>query len=289
MNGVDSEGKSALVWAVQRNELALVSLFIGKGADLNLLDSKLRDCLEYAMQARNVRLVKLLLKNGASTAAGKKRTHFLMELVCETGDEELLEVLVERGASLLDKDSQGRNIMMRAYLADRLGLVRRLLESYSFKNHINYLDLRGNSMLNLAISREDSITVKSLLEHCPNLLLDQRNAAGQTPLLQACELEAVAIVLLLVPRMNSTLLNMSDKVALVDPVQEHRVALGGQTVREYGGSGGSPGRPGHRHDLQGRLGPHAVRTGALGRREAPDLPAHARTPRQRHRGADHAG
>ena len=224
-NLVDKAGRSALIWAVERNELPLLRLLIAHDADVNIQDTEKRDALEFALELRHTAFVKLLLKKGASTANGRKRAHRLLVLVCETGDEELLETLVERGVTLLDKDELGRNIVMRAYLAGNHRLAKKLVESYSFKNHINFADKRGDSLLMMAVRAEDPDMVRFLLEACDNLLLDQRNAQGQTPLLMACELNLEQIAMLLIPRMNSTLLNMSDDVRSFDQQHKHTALL----------------------------------------------------------------
>jgi ankyrin repeat protein len=227
-NATDKNQANSLVYAIERNDEGILKLLLSKGTEVNNMDINKIDPLHHAIRLEHLPFIKLLLRGGASTTTSKKRGVQLIMMACDFGDPDLFDLLIEKGISWNTIDENGRNVVMRSYLAKNISLTQRLLIHYNLKSYVNFKDKHGNSLLMLAIKQEDLNFIEYLLQTCENLQIDQRNDEGKTPLLLACELNLGSIARALASRMNSTQINMADSqknTALIWAVKHHNLII----------------------------------------------------------------
>lgn len=66
---LDSEGRTALMWAASRGDCAVVEFLISKGADVNRADAKQWSTLHWAVTSKSAAVVRLVLRSGATVDA----------------------------------------------------------------------------------------------------------------------------------------------------------------------------------------------------------------------------
>ena len=71
INAVDSDGKTALMWACQSGHFEIAITLISSGADINAKDKNGKTAINYSAESGNVELMKLLLAQGADTGVKK--------------------------------------------------------------------------------------------------------------------------------------------------------------------------------------------------------------------------
>ena len=69
INAVDSDGKTALMWACQKGHFEVAITLISSGTDINAKDKNGKTAINYSAESGNVELMKLLLAQGADTGA----------------------------------------------------------------------------------------------------------------------------------------------------------------------------------------------------------------------------
>ncbi len=67
VNDVNKDGWSALMFAIENNNLGIVDVLIEEGADVNIEDKNGLTPIVLARRVRNEKIVSLLLKAGATT------------------------------------------------------------------------------------------------------------------------------------------------------------------------------------------------------------------------------
>lgn len=99
VNGLDSQGYSALIYAVMLQEVNLVSILIKKGANVNV-KSRLKEVFPLLVAARknNLNLVKLLVSNGAEINAKNRDGQTAMDVACHLRHTKIVEFLFLNGA-----------------------------------------------------------------------------------------------------------------------------------------------------------------------------------------------
>ena len=139
--------------------------------------------LLFAAQNGNKAIVQFLLENGADvkaqeTVLSRSALHF----AAENGDLDTVKYLAEHGADLLDKDNYGATALHYAAKNNRLDVVKFLV---SKKMDYTAKDVRGWSAMHYAAEGGGIDVMKYLL--AKGLNINELNNAGRTPLFFARE------------------------------------------------------------------------------------------------------
>lgn len=128
LDDVDAYGRTALMWAIIKNQVSCVNLLIGSGCEINKLDSYGNDAMCYALRAGNQELVKLLYENGARvdavTSSGLGHLSWAIRY-CKFAT---VEFLLEHHAVYAAHDTSGRNLLMLAASLSKKKVVDLLID-----------------------------------------------------------------------------------------------------------------------------------------------------------------
>ena len=171
VNARDEMGKTALVHAVDRGDVAVVEALLQAGADASIADEKGTTALMYALQEPSpynregstelrVAAAQLLLKGkvGDVNAQNENGETPLMRAV-DLGEIEIVKSLLDRGANINLSDVLGNTAAVRAYEKDQT-VIQQLLKDKAPK-------LTGpvlNAFLRAAVGKKDQVRVRELLK-----------------------------------------------------------------------------------------------------------------------------
>ncbi|XP_065195959.1 putative ankyrin repeat protein RF_0381, partial [Sycon ciliatum] len=204
-NSMDADGNTPLILASQTGDDNLVSVFLARGAHVNLVSScRQRTALHYAVEAGVSNIVRFLLRHGAdvyirdnmgdtplSLASGN-----LLDLIracaavqaAESGDSDRLSELYRDGLDINAVHLASKSpLLHHAACAGQPDVVHFLLRSGAFVNEPNS---EGNTALHYACvselpHRNYAETLRQLLNSGADI--NARNDRGDTPLHLAAE------------------------------------------------------------------------------------------------------
>jgi ankyrin repeat protein len=177
-NKANNEGATPLMWAV--DSIDKVRLLLDGGANVNARADDGRTSLIIAAGRRgSTDVVKRLLDRGADASSASGRTTALI-LAARTGDEASMRLLVAHGANLKADAAAALDAAVRAACTACVDLVvgaagqKAMVESVVAQAQFGKID-----------------AVKLLLQRSANV--NGRSAAGLTPLLAACDTDALSV------------------------------------------------------------------------------------------------
>lgn len=180
VDAADSGGNTALIWAANRGDIALMQMLLKAGANIQIKNGEGQTALMKASLGYDSESVKLLLDHGADTrgkdkegdtalmmAALKGQTESVRLLLAsgadinavdnelrnaliwagQEGDTELIRLLLDRGADIHARDQQGKTALMTAILGGRREVVQLLVDRGA---DINAKDTEGSTALEYA-------------------------------------------------------------------------------------------------------------------------------------------
>ncbi|KAK3995350.1 ankyrin repeat-containing domain protein [Cladorrhinum sp. PSN332] len=192
--GADIEVKSAsgntpLLLSTRYGSIDLVRTLLLAGANMEALDSTHRETpLVLAARQGEMAVVEALLRAGADTEAeGWNRAGG--KLLCEAaqhGWSNQAHLLLSAGVDTETRDASGETPFLISALYGRLPVMKMLLKRANKEAR----DAQGNTALSNAVRGSTNDTdrlnsVQLLMEHGAQCLLEKKNFAGVTPLLQA--------------------------------------------------------------------------------------------------------
>lgn len=179
-----------LVSAVKQGDRLAVQGLLATGSDVNVLDKGVdKTPLMEAVATNNLELVQLLLGAGAQVNA---RNEYGQTALMELGDEatpELVRTLVTAGARLNLRDKDGDGALLNLARWGKADTLRALLEAGA---QVNARNNDGETALMLAAAAGESEKVKALLAAGADV--NRRNKDGRTALKQAQENEHADVV-----------------------------------------------------------------------------------------------
>ncbi|KAF5296333.1 hypothetical protein FQA39_LY12550 [Lamprigera yunnana] len=161
LNLQNSQGVTALMSAIEKEQYTTVKLLLENGADANLIDNQGKTALRYAVDyySKTHTFETIVLKtNNINMCAQDKKSPLIAAL--ENSKLEFVKILLKHNADCVDK----RCIH---YSAEN-GLIDILESILSKVDNINDLDEMGNSALLLALKNERDAAAKMLLDHDAN-------------------------------------------------------------------------------------------------------------------------
>jgi ankyrin repeat protein len=185
---------SALSLAAREGKHDLVKLLLDRGADLTAVDHGLT-ALSWALKGGNKYTAKAILKFGAELNF-KNRQYRNEQLIAAVRycDMSIVNRLLGKGIDIICRDKDGRTPLFWAESRGNEPMIQALLEigtAAQFKD-VEY----DKEQLSVAIKYGNVVAVKGVIAKGTNL--EQRDAAGRTPLLWAVKNEQTKIVKVLV-------------------------------------------------------------------------------------------
>lgn len=181
IDSLSSDGRSALVSAVNSDNTDLVIMLLERGADPNLVVGAGVRTLVYA---QNVDVAALLIANGAVVDVGDESglTPLMGCAYIDDGSQaaELASYLIEQGANLNYADADGITCLMVAAFCGQLELCKRLIAEGA---GVNEASEEGQTPLLAAAIRGRTSVAECLIANKANVRV--RDRAGRTPLTNA--------------------------------------------------------------------------------------------------------
>ncbi len=129
VNRPGADGTTALHWAVQRDDAAMVELLLRAGADARAANRYGVQPLPIAAVNGNAAILALLIEAGADPNAGLSPDEAPLMTAARTGKVDALKVLIAHGTNVEARDSRGQTALMWAAARDNGAAVRLLIEA----------------------------------------------------------------------------------------------------------------------------------------------------------------
>ncbi|XP_051970094.1 transient receptor potential cation channel subfamily A member 1-like isoform X1 [Xyrauchen texanus] len=202
LNVQDEQGRTALHWVVEKNQVQSCVLLLELGADPNILNSALMAPMHLAITNGHNHLVELLLSCGKTDAnlEGDLGNTPAM-LACTNNNYQALHILFKHGAAMCRQNKLGHYAIHTAAFAGAKEAMEQVLKigeemGISTLVHINYLDKTKSSPLHLAVRGGNTDVIKLCI--IKGAKVDQQQCDKSTALHFACTqgaIEAVKIML----------------------------------------------------------------------------------------------
>ncbi len=160
VNIKNSEGRTALMYAAERNHIDYMNLLLKEGAEVNVQDYQGMTALMYASESVRLNAVELLIKNKAQvgTKDSEGRTALMHVAIGSAGatirdtfsventdyNRAVADVLIKNKAVVNDTDQYGNTPLMHAAANGELGVVYLLLDR---KARVNEKNSAGNTAI----------------------------------------------------------------------------------------------------------------------------------------------
>ncbi len=118
---------SGLMFGAWEGKLALMRLFLSRGADINQLNANGESAIALAAWRGNLEAVQWLLERGARINAPSKKWSALHYAVF-AGHTEVADFLIEQGADINAQSTNGSSVLMMAVYEGHKDLARKLIE-----------------------------------------------------------------------------------------------------------------------------------------------------------------
>ncbi|HEX8179008.1 MAG TPA: ankyrin repeat domain-containing protein [Pyrinomonadaceae bacterium] len=186
--------ESALVMAVQHGDLPAVQRLLSLGSDVNALDNGVdKTALMEAVTQNNLELLHVLLGAGAQANVRNDYGQTALMHLRDNNTPELVRVLTGAGARLNLKDKNGQTALLYAAHWSNAEVVRTLIEAGA---KVNAHNDDGETALMLAAADGKLENVKVLLVAGADV--NRRDKDGQTAIQRAKENEHDEVVALLI-------------------------------------------------------------------------------------------
>lgn len=127
INAVQSDGSSALHWAVYHDDLELAAKLVEQGADVDATNQYGVSPLSLACQNGNGRIVALLLEAGADANTTLPGGETALMTASRTGKVDAVKALLEQGADVDAEERNDQTALMWAAAEGHLGVVETLI------------------------------------------------------------------------------------------------------------------------------------------------------------------
>jgi uncharacterized protein len=174
-------GGSELIDAVKRQDVSATRTILGKKADVNASESDGFTALHWAVQRDNLPLVDLLLKAGANAKATTRYNVSPLYLAATNGNAAIIARLLDAGADPNGTAYEGQTILMTTALSGKADAVRLLLTRGARVDAVE--PYKGQTALMWAAAEGNTAAVDVLLE--AGARLDAKSNGGFTPFLFA--------------------------------------------------------------------------------------------------------
>ena len=167
---------TALMWAVQKANMAMVKLLLSKGADVNAQDREGRTALLFAVRAELLSIAETLIMYMGDLDLQDDGGRTPIMLAASKGHIDVLYMLIDRGATVDAANVSGRTALMYACRDGKLAAVEVLLTKG--KSDINRSDVRGRTSLMFAAYCNHFYIVKYLISCGVNFKMTDKDGWG---------------------------------------------------------------------------------------------------------------
>lgn len=186
VNRMDKSDRSTplmhAVWNV--SDAAIAQYLVDNGAKLDVRDNKGVTALIYAVLRNQEAVVRLLVESGAKvdrTAEEKRRTPLMIAARGSDGLD-IVRFLVDNGANVKARDYKGKTVLMHALVSNRVEVVRLLIERGAKVNRPDRNDGR-TPLMHAALVGSDSEIVRYLFDK--GAAVDTQDMDDRTALMHA--------------------------------------------------------------------------------------------------------
>ena len=170
-----------LIDRAKSNDTAGIRELLARHATPGALDTEGSTALHYAVRNRNQEAAKLLIDAGAAVNEANRYHITPLSLACDSGDARMIELLLKAGADPNRTAEEGQTPLMAASLAGDPVAVKVLLTGGAKVNAAE--PVRGQTALMWAASKGNTAAVELLVEFGADLRA--KSKSGFTPLLFA--------------------------------------------------------------------------------------------------------
>ncbi|MDG1852380.1 MAG: ankyrin repeat domain-containing protein, partial [Gammaproteobacteria bacterium] len=107
VNALQSDGTSALLYAIYQDDLELVTALVNAGADVNQRNEYGANTMSEAAMSGNTEILRVLLANGADANLANLEGETPLMVVARTGNVPAAELLLEYGADINAREQWG--------------------------------------------------------------------------------------------------------------------------------------------------------------------------------------
>ena len=229
LNKPDSQGMTAMMWAVRGGHDAVVRLLLEKGADIEIKAKYREMALPMAVKRGHDSIVHLLLEKGANINAKGMHGETALMNAARTGNKALMQRLLENGADTNAENNLGWTALTIAPNRDYVWLLLEYGADVNAKDHL------GSTALMKQVWHGDINAVRMLLESGANT--NAANILGQTALMNAAEVRSnfpeTAIRLLLEKGADINAENNDGETALAIAIREREMTEDGSVMSHY--------------------------------------------------------
>jgi len=179
-----ASASTKLIEAVKRGDAAAVRALIAQKTPVNNINAPDTDgstALHWAVQRDDVALVDMLLAAGADVKAATRYKITPLSLACTNGNARVVDRLLKAGADPNGTSEEGQTALMTASLTGKPDAVRLLLEAGASVNAVE--PYKGQTALMWAASEGNASAAEILIAHGADV--KAKSKGGSTPLLFA--------------------------------------------------------------------------------------------------------
>ena len=141
INDADENGDTALMYAVQNNNIELVRLLLENGADVNIENEQAETALHYAAEQQvNLQILELLLNRGADPNSKDFIGNTPLHISIQNHNLPLCQLLLQNGADPAVQNGEGYGSIFVSLLESQPQILRELLGAGANPNVISEND-----------------------------------------------------------------------------------------------------------------------------------------------------
>lgn len=186
VNQFTATSSTPLIISVTNNDVEMVKLLCGYGANINSVDGNGFSALSQAVSNNNLEVARFLLEKGVGNIS--------LSTAVSRGNIEMIELLLSYGADINSLSNNGITILSQAIRDNNTEVAKYLLDKGA---NVNYAARStGNTALLVGVDNSNIKMVELLLDRGADI--EQANLFGETPLVSAiikCDTGMVKLLL----------------------------------------------------------------------------------------------
>jgi ankyrin repeat protein len=189
------EGRTPLSWAAQEGRLAIVTILIHRGANLDEADKGRHTPLLRAVKSGHEAVAGLLINKGADVHAKDTNGSTALILALENGLEAAARLLIDKGADVHAKNKYRWTALLSASRDGNEAVGRLLIDKGA---DVHAKDTNGSTVLILALENGHEAVARLLIDKGADV--DAKGSNGSTALILASEKGHEAVARLLIDK-----------------------------------------------------------------------------------------
>lgn len=176
----DKNGRTALHLAYSNTKS--LELLLKYGADKNALSNVGATPSHYAcVKSKDVKSIELLLKYGANKDVRDYSGRTLLHAAAVNKDSTILKYILEHHyyGDINETDNNGYTALHQA--CAKRSDVKSIELLINHEANASICTRKGNTILHIAVSRDNKLLVEYILKHLPTVIRNQKNMDGKTP------------------------------------------------------------------------------------------------------------